>query len=93
MIGNFSDVSQQRDFRNLRLSTIPRFNAPLEQRGTASVTYLFNEGQSVPLEMFSVISATVPEPNMLWPTVIGIVGIATLARLHASRVTDITTLA
>ena len=72
-LGNSADVNQQRDFRDLRLSNIPPFDAPIEQSGRASGTYLFNAGQSAPLSMFTVITATVPD--MLWPTLAGIIGL------------------
>jgi hypothetical protein len=71
-VGNFADVNQQRDFRDLRLSNISPLDAPLEQRGTASVTYSFNAGQSAPLEVFTTIRGSVPVPDMLWPTILGL---------------------
>ena len=75
-MGNFADVNQQRDFRDLRLNNISPFDAPLEQHGTASVTYLFSAGQSAPLSMFTTITGTVPEPDMLLPTILGLICIA-----------------
>jgi hypothetical protein len=78
-VGNFFDVNQQRDFRDLFLGGVPPVDAPLEQHGTASVTYLFSAGQSAPLGMFTVIQATVPEPDMLLPTILGLICIAAYA--------------
>jgi hypothetical protein len=74
-VGNFADVNQQRDFRDLHFSAIPPLDAPLEQRGTASVTYLFNAGQSAPLSMFTTLTATVPVPSTFWLTMAMMLGI------------------
>ena len=81
-VGNFSDVKRQTDFRDLRLFTLPLEDAPRDQRGIASVTYLFNAGESAPLSLFTTISATVPEPDMLWPTLAVMVAIALVAEMR-----------
>jgi hypothetical protein len=82
-VGNFFDVNQQRDDRDLFLGGVPSVDAPLEQHGTASVTYLFSAGQSAPLGLFTVIQATVPEPQMLLPTILGLICIAAYAESRA----------
>lgn len=81
-VGNFFDVKRQTDFRDLRLFTLPLEDAPRDQRGIASVTYLFNAGESAPLSLFTTISGTVPEPDMLWPTLAVMVAIALVAEMR-----------
>jgi hypothetical protein len=88
-VGNMFDVKQQTDFRDLHLSTQPFEDAPRDQRGTASVSYSFNAGQSAPLSLFTNIGATVPVPDMLWLTIIGICGIAILAERWRYRASSV----
>jgi hypothetical protein len=78
-VGSSFNTKQQTDFRDLHLFSMPLQDASRDQRGTASVTYLFDAGESAPLSLFTTINGTVPLPHMLGPTLVCMVGIGILA--------------
>jgi len=79
-VGRFGEATQQRHFADLFL---PPLDVPKMQQGTLSVTRFFNAGESTLFEIFTTVAATVPEADMLLSTLVGLVGIAVLARRRA----------
>jgi hypothetical protein len=72
-VGNYADVNQQFAHKDFHL---PPLSDPTNQQGTLSVSYLFNTGQSVPFSMFTIVNGQVPTPDMLWPTLAWLIGVA-----------------
>jgi hypothetical protein len=82
-VGYFETPSHQflvetfhiRDFQS------PTLFDPINQHGTLRLTHLFaNAGESIPFEIFAQTRVEkVPEPDMLWPTLAGMIGIAVFA--------------